>query len=259
MICLQHNFYAINRNCYNITPVDCGFHDCAPSHSFGPAVRPYWLIHFVESGFGKYTVGGKTYSLGPGEMFVISPFVETYYEADEVQPWNYIWVSFTSETELPEALEPVIFCPKAQSAFKRLKSSERFEKSRDAWILSCIWELFALLPDNKTEVDYVEAAQSLIHGQYMNSITVKDIADRIGLERTYFSTLFKAKTGQSPGQYLLNYRMTVAADLMVNHGKSITTAANSVGYSDIFNFSRMFKRRFELSPRNYISKHKKSV
>ena len=32
----------------------CGIHDCEPSHSFGPAIRPNYLLHFVIKGKGNY-------------------------------------------------------------------------------------------------------------------------------------------------------------------------------------------------------------
>ena len=43
------------------------------------------------------------------------------------------------------------------------------------------------------------------------------------------------------------------------NGFSISVAANSVGYTDICNFSKMFKRHFKMSPREYIRLHKKEI
>jgi len=256
---MQKDFLVIQRDCYNIRPMNCGYQDCDSGHSFGPAVRTYWLIHFVESGFGIFTIRNKTYKVGPGEMFVIPPYIETYYEADRKQPWNYIWVGFACETQLPTTLTDTLFCPQAQNIFQRFRNCEMFSSSTDAYILSCIWELFAIICENKsTESDYVQAALSCIHSEYMNNLTISAIADRLGLDRAYFSTVFKSKTGISPGQYLLRHRMSVAADLIVNHNKSISTVANSVGYNDLFNFSRMFKRHFGVSPRRYMQEYKNS-
>ena len=116
-------------------------------------------------------------------------------------------------------------------------------------------KLFSLLLESdKKEPDQVEMALNCIHAEYMNELSVQDLADRVNLERTYFSALFKRKTGVSPGKYLFHYRMNMAAALIANQGKSITTAANSVGYTDICNFSRMFKGHFGASPRAYAQR-----
>ena len=77
----------------------------------------------------------------------------------------------------------------------------------------------------------------------------------MNLNRSYFSTLFRRKTGCSPQQYLTDYRMNKACELMTEHGCSPGEAALSTGYPDIFSFSRMFKKKFGLSPREYRQRH----
>ena len=79
----------------------------------------------------------------------------------------------------------------------------------------------------------------------------QDIADRIGLERTYFSNLFKKEMGISPKKYLLKHRMEQAADLIKNRGYSVSVTALSVGYSDVYIFSKMFKQYYGVSPSKF--------
>ena len=90
----------------------------------------------------------------------------------------------------------------------------------------------------------------------MNGITVEEIAKKLNLDRTYFSTLFKRKTGVSPKQYLLDYRMSIAASLILKNDITVSVAAYSVGYSDIFTFSKMFKKHFGVSPKEYSGTNK---
>lgn len=74
-----------------------GREDCAPGHAVGPMVRDMYKIHFIHSGTGIVQVGDHTYSLGPGQAFLIYPDVLTYYEADRQTPWVYSWLAFRGE------------------------------------------------------------------------------------------------------------------------------------------------------------------
>ncbi len=236
-----------------LNPVLFGYEDCEKSHFFGPAVRTYYLIHFVVSGFGLYRRVDKEYSVGPGEMFVITPGEETYYEADAIRPWSYIWIGFTADAPLPTNLSDTVRCPEALQIFNDMKKCEKMSGGQSAYLSSKLWELFSILLESENRSkDYVERALDCIHSEYMNGITVSEIAERLNLDRTYFSILFKKKMGVSPKQYLLNYRMSMAASLLVKGKKSVSVTAYSVGYTDIFTFSKMFKRHFGISPNEYV-------
>ncbi len=51
-------------------------------HSYGPAVRPNYVIHYIISGKGTFTIGNRTYRLTAGQGFFLMPNVRTYYEAE---------------------------------------------------------------------------------------------------------------------------------------------------------------------------------
>lgn len=236
----------------DLNPVQFGYENCNKSHSFGPAIRTHWLIHYVISGFGIFKIRDKEYNVKPGEMFVIPPYIETYYEADSVNPWSYIWIGFTTTREVTEKLLDVIKYPEAEKIFSSMKNCESFSNGRSAYLSARLWDLFALLSENgNNKYGHVDKALQFIHSNYMHDITVEKIAQHLNLDRTYFSVIFKNKTGLSPKQYLLNYRMSIAATLITKKHIAISVVANSVGYSDLYTFSKMFKRHFGVSPSNY--------
>ena len=72
----------------------CGLSRTEPLHSFGPAIKPHYLIHFVLSGKGRFSIGGKEYPLEQGYGFLIPPEELAFYQADEEEPWTYVWVGF---------------------------------------------------------------------------------------------------------------------------------------------------------------------
>ena len=88
---------------------------------------------------------------------------------------------------------------------------------------------------------------------YHNDISVTTLANEIGLERSYFSTVFKAKTGVSPYAYLTSLRIKKAVSLMKEGWLTTGEIASAVGL-DPQNFARIFQREHGMSPRQYRKK-----
>lgn len=244
--------FIIDEHYSGLNPVQLGQEKCSPRHSYGPAVRTHWLLHYVVSGCGTFVKGGKTFSVNPGDTFVIAPFEETYYEADEKNPWHYIWLGFTGD--LPCELDmAIIHVPALGDLFTDALQCGSMNRGKSAFLAGKLWHIFAcLLEENRAEYDYVSQAIHCMKLEYADGITVTEIAHRLNLNRSYFSTIFKQRTGVSPQTYLTDLRIEKAADLMVKYGKSPSVAAISTGYSDLYNFSRIFKRHMGVSPRTYI-------
>jgi AraC-like DNA-binding protein len=256
---MHENFeIVINEGYSGINPVQFGYQSCTPGHFYGPAVRTHWLLHYVASGCGIFVRDGVTYHVGEGDIFVIRPFEETYYEADENDPWKYIWVGFTSDSLVDEVFtEPIITLSGAGKIFRDMKYCSELENGRSAFLASRIWELIARKLDMRSaKMSHVEKALSFMNSEYGNGITVSAVARHLNLDRTYFSALFKAETGASPVDYLSDLKLNKAAELMSVYGKSPTTAAISSGYPDYCHFSRAFKKKFGVSPRKFRDMNK---
>ena len=86
----------------------CGQEDCGSGHSFGPAMRPHYLLHVIYHGKGIYQCGGHTYHLKAGDAFLIRPMDSIYYRADNTDPWSYAWAGFDGSA-CKEILEQTIF------------------------------------------------------------------------------------------------------------------------------------------------------
>ena len=262
----QYSKIVINRGLKPINPFQCGYHRCSPSHGFGPAIREHWLLHFVVSGKGIFrTQRGETVLSG-GDMFIIRPYEVTYYEADAADPWNYYWIGFTSEIPLPPRLtaNDSIRVPYLKELFVSAFECEHFDDgdtdgAYEHYLCGVIWQMLGLLMRENTvsagtAANYVEPAISMIRSEYQTALTVSDIASRLHINRSYFFEIFKAATGMSPKKYLENVRMQRAAELLTKRAMTVTVTASSVGYPDVFAFSRAFKRYYSCSPTEYVEK-----
>lgn len=152
--------------------------------------------------------------------------------------------------------EDVISLPQAEYIFKAIKENDLIETGREFYICSKIYELLVQVEDRKRENKeavsiYIDKAKNYIMANYMKPITIEGLAEKLGLERSYFSNIFKKKMGKSPQAYLVEFRLTKAAELMGLYDYKPGEAATSVGYHDLFNFSKMFKKKFGISPTEY--------
>ena len=259
-----NNKIIINRHYKDINPEVCGRESCDPGHFYGPAVRSYWLLHFVVSGKGRFTSPRGSFSPSKGDMFIIRPYEITFYEADETEPWDYIWIGFSAGVSLPSSLleSDVIYAPDMRDIFGRIDSAEDVRSNRsgcEPTLVSAVWELIGrleqadgrapLLPDG-----HVKAALNIMENEYHSGVTVEEIAARLHLNRSYFWSLFKGVMKRSPKEYLTALRMERAAELLRKRKLSVSVTAASVGYPDLFAFSRAFKNHYGISPSEYAKK-----
>jgi AraC-like DNA-binding protein len=89
----------------------------------------------------------------------------------------------------------------------------------------------------------------------MENISVELIAQQMNLDRRYLTRLFKAKTGKTMQEYLIEVRLKQACEYL-RQGFSVNHTASLCGYEDVSNFSRMFKKRYGLSPQHWQNKAK---
>lgn len=92
-------------------------------------------------------------------------------------------------------------------------------------------------------------ALTAIHEAPKKSWTLDDLARIAGMSRTRFAEHFRTRVGQTPIDYLIVWRMTVASQLLAR-GKPVKSVALQVGYQSAAAFSRVFSRVTGKPPRN---------
>lgn len=106
-------------------------------------------------------------------------------------------------------------------------------------------------PENPT----IFRIKEFIGKNYSNEmLSVKDIGSYVSLSTSYLCTFFKNETGQTLNQYLTEFRMEKAKQLLANPRHRITEISSMVGYSDGNYFSKSFKKYAGLSPSEYREK-----
>jgi len=89
----------------------------------------------------------------------------------------------------------------------------------------------------------------------MQPISVSLLADEMNIDRRYLSRLFKREYGMTMQDFIVASRMKHAAEFLAD-GYSVAQSANMTGYTDVFNFSKMFKKYHGVSPSDVKRRNK---
>ena len=147
------------------------------------------------------------------------------------------------------------------SIFKQINDYNARDEASALGMLGCLYVLFAeMFRENKNfelpvveNESYIDRAVRYINENYGFPITIKDVADYVGFDRSYFFKIFKQQIGVSPKEYLINQRMSKARSLMKDTEYSCYEICKMVGYEDYSNFSKTFKKRYGKTPREYVA------
>lgn len=249
----------------------CGHSICHPDHSFGPSVRPVYILHYILEGKGQYHLDGRTYTLGAEQGFLIEPNVMTSYEADHVQPWTYLWIGFDGSCaqkllrQIGLSHNTPTFSANCGAQLitivKNMLECESTGLEQELYMQSLLYQFFACLSHDlsnrasnfqlERQNYYVRAATEFIQENYADDIKVQTIADYVGISRNYLSTLFQTILQVSPNEYLANFRLTRAKEQLTITDLSISTIAGMCGYHDPLVFSKAFKLKTGMTPTQY--------
>ena len=160
--------------------------------------------------------------------------------------------AFSSDNPIAEYSEPDVI----ENNIKKLSELAPSWNSKYLLEISFLLEIFSKIEISKknsyektdSQKRHMDIAVNFIKRNYSEHITVETIAAHVGIDRKYLSKIFKNLLGISTQQYLLNKRMQEATILLTNSELSIKEIANSVGYYDALLFSKMFKKKYGLSP-----------
>lgn len=232
-----------------VTPLFVGEEKCKSSHSFGPYIREYYIIHVCLSGKGVLHDRFGTHKISAGELFIIRQGESTVYTADKEEPWHYVWIAFEGEQSNKFNTDRSVYpCPIEISRRlpELIKKDERSPYAYTALIYELIYNLFS----KKEPSDKLSEIRSFIDYNYMQDINVDKITKLFGFERSYLYRIFKERYGVGVKEYILEVR-TARAKQFLRDGHTVSETAYLVGYRDEFNFSRAFKERVGISPTEY--------
>ncbi len=241
----------------DINPLFVGTEQCDKNHSYGPRICPYTIIHYVLDGKGILECNDKQYSIEKGQFFIIFEGDTARYCADSEQPWQYIWIAYDGiyMNSLKKTEKNIFDCDsKAFEKLLELGCSGILDKYTTASVLYYLHGINLGNSDKVSSHNYPDEVKRIINLKYMQSISVMEIAKMLSIDKRYMSRIFKEKFGKTVVGYLIDTRMKHACKLL-SDGYSVADVSTMVGYTDTFNFSKIFKKYIGISPSDYKKQH----
>lgn len=220
--------------------------------------RPCWAIVIKYEGETLYYSNGKTYISNINNMVILPK--GSSYEWKCTESGHYSIIEFESNTIYDEILYfPIKNSEKILKIFTELeykraikKPMYELESMRDTYSIIMKLTQFSqkkYLPSDKYQK--ISSAVDYIAKNYNKCIKNDELAVLTGLSTVYFRKLFTEIFGISPIAYLHELRIKKAKEMLKSDYSSITDIALSLGYTNIYDFSRDFKKHTGVSPSKY--------
>ncbi len=236
---------------------------------FGPVKRDTFLIESCKKGSSTMLINGRKFKITPRSAYFIMPGdVVTYLNDDKEIREGYfssvegdivaetlLSVGITSESPFapPELFDEIHELLKMMYVH-RDEADTGAELRQIGRLYSILGSLLRSKKLKSTDNNiWIKKAIGYMETHYPEEITVSSLAEHIGLDRTYFSTLFKSRLGVSPYAYLTSLRIKKAAALIDAGGYTMNDIAEAVGL-DPQNFARVFRREMGMKPNEYKRK-----
>ena len=250
---------------------ELGRNKCDPLYSYEHFVQNRIILHVILKGKGILRLNNRQYDVHEHQIFLIPDNTRAFYQADENEPWEYVWMHIGGP-KIPQILkesglsqEHPVYTPIDRSSAKIIEDlvmDMLKHYNRQYYCIGTIYKICDYMIEKSASKEekevnnsllYVKNVISYIRLKYSEPVKIDQIALSLGLNRSYLTRLFKDATGYSLQEYLITYRMKMAVKLLADESLSVNQVASSVGYTDTFTFSKAFKRHFGKSPSEYRS------
>lgn len=250
---------------------ECGFFDAGDRYYTLRSGLDNHLLLYTLEGQGMVQIHEKCFSLPPGEAMLINCMSVHAYACLPGERWKFFWCH-VGGSGLP-VFEPLIYPGAARPIFagpdnpmpvlfrELLKAAERSSPDFPLTSNRILTDMLTFLasqsaaePPPGAASQHLRALDALLNHlqtHFAQPITLDEMARQLHLSKYHFARLFKQYTHMSPHEYLTNCRINAAKQLLRGSDEPLRQIGDRVGFSDVNNFIRCFRRQTGLSPTQY--------
>ena len=247
-----------------------------PSHHYfrftqGRVIDEYQLIYISNGGGMLETESAGRLEITAGDVILLFPGEWHRYRPDEKTGWTENWVGFTGDAsllnvsgDLVSRVNPVFSIgvdDRVMSLFFNILELVKLDQTGSEYAISgATLNLIGYLLCQKKRLErrisnrndeIITRAKTIMECQFDQKVNLEEIAGQLHISYVWFRTYFRKHTGFSPYDYLLNIRINHASLLLANSNLSIKEIALASGFHSQQQFSKTFRKKTGVSPREY--------
>ena len=242
-------------------------------HAYPRHTHDYYVISLIEQGNQSFTHNRTRHITPPGGIILINPEeVHTGEAADKagfelrsLYPTITHMEQATLEVTGRHQLEPLFNRVRVNDSQTRnnllflhkalTRGADSLEsESRFIWMLAQLVKRYAEISHPEQQIgkekEAIQRAREYIHENFANGVSLKELAEHVGLSPYYFLRVFRAEVGMPPYTYLESIRISHAQKL-IECGRSLIETALEVGFSSQSHFTNSFKKIIGVTPGQY--------
>ena len=241
-----------------------------PLYSISRKDEPVFVVEYIIGGHEYLNIDGKDFVLKVGDLCIIEPFTNHTYYSDKDDPVEKKWINFTSSI-FDKILEE--FSLKGKYVFdgngtqkyldELLLLSEKSRYNEDVCydVASILMEILCQVKKNTMSFidDYpskiAKQTKDYLDGSIFKKTTLEDIARLTFYSKKQITREFKKYYKDTPYNYLINLKITMAERLLVVSNLSVKEIADRLCFDNQHYFSKAFKNKTGLSPLQYKKKN----
>ena len=226
--------------------------------------RPYWAIALKYEGETVYENGGKAYLSNANHLAILPKGCN--YEWNCIKPGRYYIIEFDCDCNFDTIFSiPISNYEKVLQLFKsceykRTLKNPVYKIAMLKDVYDILFTVLSPLPEQNyqatTKRQKIEPALEYIAKNYTNKIKNDELSKISGISTVYFRKIFTAVIGVSPITYIHQIRINKAKEILKSDYSSLSEVAISLGYNDLYDFSRTFKKYVGIPPIEYANKYK---
>lgn len=231
-----------------------------------------WVLIYCVDGEGWFELAGEKHRVTANSYFILPAGLPHSYGADSIDPWTIYWVHFQGTLASVYSSLSDRVCGINPTSNSRIRERnnlfEEIFKSLDRGLtpdsiryasalfhhylatLRYLSEYRGLI-GNGDQDDIVDATIHFLEENVEKTLTLQKIADYAGLSPSYFSAVFKKRTGYAPLTYFNILKIRQACRLITDTHMKMNSICHKVGIRDPYYFSRLFSKVIGMSPSEY--------
>lgn len=269
---LKNNLYFdfSYRRFPDIRPLECSYTEYKPSQTESFASDGNAVLLIVSDGKGVATQADRRHTVTRGKGILVTGSTAVNVKADSIEPITLIYIKIGGDS----VKQLVAMIEKRDSgSFLDFGNNGKIPDSARDLIMECskpyssdyglmlsfydfINSIYEHYMEKKipTKNVYMTRAVEYIKQNYNKSLSVESIANMLGIERSYLSRLFRTYKNKSTQNYIIDYRMRQAKRMFEEEDMNVSQVCAAVGYTNIYCFSRIFKSRVGMPPKEYMER-----